>query len=281
MKLAVFSDIHGNMHFFEAFLRDAEAEGVDRLIFLGDAVSYYPFGCAVIRSLWKLGALCIEGNHDSMLRGEFPIPQNHEPVYQLRKTIAEISAEELAFVKSWPEIVHETLDGKRLTFVHGSPLNHLKGYSYVALLPKKGLPLKKYVASLTGTKFRKLVSGATRANVIVSLPKQSLTYSNDAMEKQLSAMGMKTAFSPKRADFSKMASDATGRLHIGQVVHKTRVDVDEEGTKAAAVTGVFMKSSAIRLGDVKRVILNRPFVYAIVDNATKLPVFIGTVNNLR
>ena len=60
MKMAVFSDIHGNMHFFEAFLRDAEAEGVDRLIFLGDAVSYYPFGCAVIRSLRELGALCIE-----------------------------------------------------------------------------------------------------------------------------------------------------------------------------------------------------------------------------
>lgn len=130
MKLAVFSDIHGNMHFFEAFLRDAEAEGVDRLIFLGDAVSYYPFGCAVIRKLRELCALCIEGNHDSMLRGEFPIPEKHEPVYQLRKTIAEISERELEFVKSWPEIVHETLDGKRLTFVHGSPLNHLKGYSY-------------------------------------------------------------------------------------------------------------------------------------------------------
>lgn len=130
MKLAVFSDIHGNMHFFEAFLRDAETAKAERLVFLGDAVSYYPFGCAVIRKLRELGALCIEGNHDSMLRGEFPVPENHEPVYQLRKTMAEISAGELEFVKSWPEIVQETLDGKQLTFVHGSPLNHLKGYSY-------------------------------------------------------------------------------------------------------------------------------------------------------
>ena len=130
MKLAIFSDIHGNTHFFEAFLRDAEAEKVDRLVFLGDAVSYYPFGCEVIRKLRELSVLCIEGNHDSMLRGEFPIPENHEPVYQLRKTMVEISGDELEFVKSWPEIVHQTLDGKRLTFVHGSPLNHLKGYSY-------------------------------------------------------------------------------------------------------------------------------------------------------
>lgn len=130
MKLAIFSDIHGNIHFFEALLQDIAREKPDRLIFLGDSVSYYPFGCAVIRRLREIGALCIEGNHDSMLRGEFPIPEKHEPVYQLRKTMAEISAGELAFVKSWPEIVHETIDGRNLTFVHGSPLNHLKGYSY-------------------------------------------------------------------------------------------------------------------------------------------------------
>ena len=131
MKFAIFSDIHGNMPFFEAFLRNAEAAGTQRYVFLGDAVSYYPDGCAVIRRLRELGAVCIEGNHDSMLRGEFPIPENQEPVYQLRKTIAEITPEELSYIKSWPEIIHETLDGKRLTFVHGSPLNHLKGYSYI------------------------------------------------------------------------------------------------------------------------------------------------------
>ena len=131
MRLAVFSDIHGNMTFFEAFLRDAEAKKADRLFFLGDAVSYYPYGCEVIRKLREVGALCIEGNHDSMLRGEFPMPEKHEPVYQLRPVMAEIKPEELNFIKSWPEIVHETIDGKRLTFVHGNPLNHLKGYSYI------------------------------------------------------------------------------------------------------------------------------------------------------
>ncbi len=130
MKLCVFSDIHGNIYFFEKFLQAAGAEKPDRLIFLGDSVSYYPSGCAVIRKLREIRALCIEGNHDSMLRGEFPIPEKHEPVYQLRRTMAEISPDELAFVKSWPEIYSETIDGKRLTFVHGSPLNHLKGYSY-------------------------------------------------------------------------------------------------------------------------------------------------------
>lgn len=131
MKIAVFSDIHGNISFFEAFLRDAQAEKVEKYVFLGDAVSYYPFGRDVIRTLRSIGAHCVEGNHDSMLRGEFPIPENHEPVYQLRKTMAEISPDELAYVKSWPEIIQETCSGKRVTFVHGSPLNHLKGYTYI------------------------------------------------------------------------------------------------------------------------------------------------------
>ena len=130
MKLAVFSDIHGNMLFFENVLRDIDKEGVDRLIFLGDAVSYYPFGREVIHKLRELGALCIEGNHDSMLRGEFPVPEKNEPVYRLLPLIDSITPDELAFVNSWPDIIHETIDGKHITFVHGNPLNHLKGYSY-------------------------------------------------------------------------------------------------------------------------------------------------------
>lgn len=130
MKICVFSDIHGNLPFFETFLREAAKDCPDRMVFLGDSVSYYPDGCAVIRRLREIGAFCIEGNHDSMLRNEFPIPERHEPVYQLRRTMAEITRDELDFVKSWPEIADEVIDSRRITFVHGSPLNHLKGYTY-------------------------------------------------------------------------------------------------------------------------------------------------------
>lgn len=130
MKFCVFSDIHGNLPFFETFLRAVEEEKPDRLYFLGDCVSYYPDGIAVIRKLRELQAICVEGNHDSMLRGEFPIPENHEPVYRLRPVMESIPDDLLSYVKTWPEIRKETIDGKRLVFVHGSPLNHLKGYSY-------------------------------------------------------------------------------------------------------------------------------------------------------
>ena len=130
MKLCVFSDIHGNMPFFEAFLQAIENDKPDRLYFLGDSVSYYPDGIKVIKKLKELGVICVEGNHDSMLRGEFPVPENHEPVYRLHPVMEAIPEELMDYVKTWPEIREEEIDGRKLIFVHGSPLNHLKGYSY-------------------------------------------------------------------------------------------------------------------------------------------------------
>lgn len=130
MRICVFSDIHGNISFFEQALAAMEQDRPDRLVFLGDCVSYHPHGIAVIRRLREIGADCVEGNHDSMLRGEFPEPMKHEPVYRLQPVMKAVSEEDLAFVKTWPEVRNEVIDGIRVEFVHGSPLNHLKGYTY-------------------------------------------------------------------------------------------------------------------------------------------------------
>ena len=64
-------------------------------------------------------------------------------------------------------------------------------------------------------------------------------------------------------------------IYIGEVLHKTFIQVDELGTKAGAVTKVEMKCGSVM--ETKVVRLDRPFVYAIIDNASKLPVFIGAV----
>ncbi|MDO4399609.1 MAG: serpin family protein [Coriobacteriia bacterium] len=172
---------------------------------------------------------------------------------------------------------HRYIKGKNVT---GFMKPYAKGYSYVALLPKKGMSLKKYVASLDGDTFRSLVNGAKSATVHIAMPKYTIEYSNDSMETQLAAMGMKLPFTAK-ANFGAMAKSTEGPLSIGGVVHKTKIEVDERGTKAAAATAVVMKAGAAFMEDVKEVTLNRPFVYAIVDNTTKLPVFIGTVNDIK
>ena len=178
----------------------------------------------------------------------------------------------------------EMMRGTERSYIKGKNVTgfvkpYAAGYSYVALLPKKGMSLKRYVKTLNGAAFRKLVSGATTATVRTAMPKYSVTYSNDAMERQLAAMGMPRAFSGA-ADFSKMGANEGGNLCLGTVAHKTKVDVDERGTRAAAATAVIAKAGAAFDPNVKTVRLNRPFVYAIIDNAEKLPVFIGTVNDI-
>ena len=86
-------------------------------------------------------------------------------------------------------------------------------------------------------------------------------------------MGMNIAFSDE-ADMTGM-NEIPG-TRISNVIHKTYIQVDEKGTKAAAVTAISAADAAMP-EEPKRVNLDRPFLFMIVDNENKLPVFIGYV----
>ncbi|MDD2283047.1 MAG: serpin family protein [Eubacteriales bacterium] len=147
-------------------------------------------------------------------------------------------------------------------------------YSFVALLPNEEIAIGEYIDMLSGEGFLQTIDGAINTTVSAALPKFSYDYKiqmNDALK----AMGMPTAFSAAEADFNKLGQSSRGNIYIGEVLHKTFIQVDELGTRAGAVTKVEMKDEAYI--ETKAVVLNRPFVYAIIDNASKLPVFIGTV----
>ena len=122
------------------------------------------------------------------------------------------------------------------------------------------------------------VSSAEPATVSASLPKFSYEY-EITLNDVLKSMGMTDGFNPVTADFKRLGSSPIGNIYIGEVLHKTFISLDELGTKAGAVTKVEMKVESAIL-DIKIVTLDRPFVYAIIDNATMLPVFIGTVMSL-
>ncbi|NLN04416.1 MAG: serine protease [Clostridiaceae bacterium] len=152
-----------------------------------------------------------------------------------------------------------------------------KDYSFVAILPNEEISIYDYVASLDGETFLNLVGGATKEVVNAGVPKFKYNY-EIVMNDALIDMGMEHAFDG-RADFSKMDADLKEGLYISEVLHKTFISVDEKGTKAGAVTKVEMRDTAGPVSEA-RVILDRPFVYAIIDNATNLPLFIGTVVDL-
>jgi len=63
-------------------------------------------------------------------------------------------------------------------------------------------------------------------------------------------------------------------------LHKTRIELNEAGTKAAAVTAVMVDATSADIGQPKEVHFDRPFLYMIYDKENKLPVFLGTIINL-
>ena len=152
-------------------------------------------------------------------------------------------------------------------------------YSFVAILPNENVSLNDYIRSLNGTGFLNMLENAVHTEVRASMPKFEFEYEK-TMNAVLAQMGMPDAFDPYAADFSGMAATQMGNLYISEVLHKTYISVDELGTRAGAVTSVSINTASAALSEPKIVRLDRPFVFAIVDNATNLPLFIGTVTTI-
>ena len=155
-------------------------------------------------------------------------------------------------------------------------------YAFAALLPDEDTPMDTYIENLTAEKLRNLLAsrfGKEYSQATAMLPKFSYEYENE-LNDELEDMGMPTAFS-NGADFSNMSAIAhLNPLHIGSVIHKTFIDLDENGTKAAAATIVKMQDKAIPMQPEKTVVFDRPFVYCIYDTETYIPIFIGVLNSL-
>ncbi len=109
--------------------------------------------------------------------------------------------------------------------------------------------------------------------VRVHLPRFELT-SEFQLADNLSAMGMPMAFSPGKADFSGMSTEE--ELYISAVIHKAFVDVNEEGTEAAAATGIAVAATAFIEPEEPKVFrADHPFVFLIQDNRTSAILFLG------
>lgn len=144
-------------------------------------------------------------------------------------------------------------------------------FAFAALLPDENTGIDDYVASLSGDKLMKIFSSAKRGNEVnVKMPKFRAEYSTQLID-TLKKMGVKDAFDNKTADFSSLVENRDA--YIATVVHKTFIEVDEKGTRAAAST--LVGADTMSLMEPYSVCLNRPFVYMIVDTETNLPLFIG------
>ena len=152
-------------------------------------------------------------------------------------------------------------------------------YAFAALLPDEGKTPADVLAALSGETWCAMLENASNEEVITAIPKFKADFSA-SLGDALVAMGMTDAFDPALADFSAMGSSTDGPLFIGAVLHKTAITVDERGTKAGAATAVEMASgSSAPPAQPKKVILDRPFVYAVVDTETGIPLFLGVLDD--
>ena len=151
-------------------------------------------------------------------------------------------------------------------------------YAFAVLLPDEATSIENYVNQLTGERLHAILASPIDESVEIVLPKFKAEFSAE-LSGNLKALGMTDAFDGEKADFTALGTSDEGNIYISRVLHKTFIQVDEEGTKAGAATAVEAAAEGAALYP-HSVILNRPFVYMIVDLETKLPIFLGALTAL-
>jgi len=158
-----------------------------------------------------------------------------------------------------------------------------KQFEMTLIMPQGNGTVDQLITSLNARKLAEWQSQSKTGSVQVIMPK--FTFEGDYTEKEfnqvLADMGMNEAF-VNSADFSRLlVGVGKGELKIDEVVHKTFVQVDEEGTEAAAVTsaGIVLVSSAGGPIGPPQFIFNRPFVYMIREKNSGAILFMGKMMN--
>jgi len=133
MKLAVLSDIHGNLPALEAVL--AEVRGnVDRTVFLGDLAGYYPFVSECVQAAGPELTTAVLGNHDEVLLRslEQGIPADYRSRFgsALERARSSLSPAAKELITSWPRQRSLMLDGVKIGMFHGAPWDPLHGRVY-------------------------------------------------------------------------------------------------------------------------------------------------------
>ncbi|MBI5867459.1 MAG: serpin family protein [candidate division Zixibacteria bacterium] len=185
--------------------------------------------------------------------------------------------------------------GRMLPFMHQSgSYPYLKGDGFQAVslpygkgrvsmyifLPNEGTNLATFQSGLTAASWEQWMAQFAMQEGDIALPRFKLEYEAN-LNSVLASLGMGIAFDGGRANFSKMFPISQSRnVFISKVKHKTFVDVNEEGTEAAAVTSVEVGITSIREPQERfNFIVDRPFFFAIRDNQTGTILFMGSIVN--
>jgi len=187
--------------------------------------------------------------------------------------------------------LNKDVDAEMMKQTHFFGLAELEGFkllvmpykggeaSMLVLLPDKVDGLADLERSLSAENLASWLEKSRSVRVALSLPKFKNTTELD-LNDTLITLGMKKAFVVGQADFTGIANVPAEPLYIGLVIHKAFVDVNEEGTEAAAATAVTMRAgSAMRPAEPFPFVADHPFVYIIRSNRTGDILFMGRLTD--
>lgn len=147
-------------------------------------------------------------------------------------------------------------------------------YNMVVFLPQEGYDPDNIIDACTPAQWKAWMNSFQEDTPLnITMPRFKYRYELE-LKDVLKEMGMVEAFSDREADFSKI-SDVF--LYISRILHKTYIDVNENGTEAAAVTAVVFTTTSAGGGGVPSFTVDRPFVYAITEKDTGAILFMGKV----
>lgn len=150
-------------------------------------------------------------------------------------------------------------------------------FSMYVLLPSKNLSLNDFADQLNEKSLAGYVSKMDSVKVNLWLPKWKYSYATGNLKPELTALGMGNAFS-KKADFSDMYPSGTP-VNISKVLHKAYIEVNEKGTEAAAATSIGVSVTSMPINPPPVMIVDRPFLYLIVERNSGAILFLGQLNN--
>lgn len=153
-------------------------------------------------------------------------------------------------------------------------------FAYVAILPREGMEARELQRQLTPEALDALLESENREFCDLRLPKYEVSFDRE-LNDSLQAMGLIRAFDGDQADFSGLEkTDQGSSLFVSLVKQKAVFRVDEKGTEAAAVTmAVLDELGAIAGPQPRELYFDRPFVYMILDMETRVPLFVGILDD--